>query len=96
MTSVIGFLAGFLTTIAFLPQVIRTWRRKTAKDLSYSMLFSFTTGVVLWFVYGILTGQWPLILTNGVTALLGVTNLGLKIHYDGLWSSHRSEHKAAA
>lgn len=77
----LGLLAGTLTTIAFLPQVIRIWRSKSAKDLSMAMLATFTTGVFCWLVYGVMIDSLPLILANAVTFVLAGTNLVLKIKY---------------
>lgn len=80
-TEWIGFVAGTLTTIAFLPQLQRTWRTKSAGDVSFAMLFIFTTGVFLWFLYGLFLNAWPIILTNAVTFLLTMAILVLKIKY---------------
>jgi MtN3 and saliva related transmembrane protein len=77
----LGLVAGTLTTAAFVPQVVRTWKTKSAKDLSLPMLVSFTTGVLCWFIYGIWIDSLPIIFTNGVTFFLAGTNLMLKIHY---------------
>ena len=77
----IGFMAGILTTIAFMPQLQRTWTTRTAEDVSLAMLLTFTTGVLLWFVYGVFLGSWPIILTNLVTFLLTTTILILKLLY---------------
>jgi MtN3 and saliva related transmembrane protein len=49
----LGLFAGGCTTIAFLPQVIKTWKSRSAKDLSLSMFSIFCLGVALWLVYGI-------------------------------------------
>jgi MtN3 and saliva related transmembrane protein len=56
----IGFVAGALTTIAFLPQLQRTWRTKSADDMSLAMLLAFTTGVFLWLIYGLYLTAWPI------------------------------------
>jgi MtN3 and saliva related transmembrane protein len=77
----IGFMAGTLTTIAFLPQLQRTWMTRSAEDVSLAMLLTFTTGVLLWFVYGVFLGSWPIILTNLVTFLLTTAILILKLFY---------------
>ena len=64
----IGFWAAVLTTVAFAPQVVETW--KTAGEgLSWWMLALFGTGVGLWFLYGVLRGSGPLMLANGLTGL---------------------------
>jgi MtN3 and saliva related transmembrane protein len=65
----IGFWAALLTTIAFAPQVIRSWRLG-GNELSWSMLSLFGTGVTLWLVYGYLRQSMPLMLGNGITLLL--------------------------
>lgn len=78
---VIGLLAGICTTMAFLPQVLKTWRSKSAKDLSLGMFSIFCTGVALWLAYGILIGDLPIILANGVTFLLAGSLLYFKLVY---------------
>ena len=70
-----------MTTVAFVPQVIRTWRMKSAKDLSLPMLATFTTDVVCWFLYGLWIDSLPIMLTNGITFVLAGTNLILKLRY---------------
>ncbi|HEX7767859.1 MAG TPA: SemiSWEET transporter [Nitrospira sp.] len=77
----IGFVAGTLTTIAFLPQVQRTWTTKSADDMSLAMLLIFTTGVFLWLIYGLYLTAWPIILTNAITFMLTFTILVLKLMY---------------
>jgi MtN3 and saliva related transmembrane protein len=74
-----GLVAALLTTLAFLPQVVQTWRSRTAAGLSLPMLVSLATGVALWLVYGLGTGQVPVILANGVTLGLVAVLLGLKL-----------------
>lgn len=77
----IGFTAGALTTIAFWPQLQRTWRTRSADDVSLAMLLTFTTGVFLWFVYGVMLNSWPIIVTNVVTFLLTAAILVLKLRF---------------
>lgn len=77
----IGFVAGTLTTIAFLPQLQRTWRTKSADDMSLAMLLIFTTGVFLWLIYGLYLTAWPIIVTNAITFILTLTILALKLKY---------------
>jgi MtN3 and saliva related transmembrane protein len=78
---IIGLAAGFCTTIAFLPQVIKTWKTKSAKDLSLGMYLIFCTGVLLWLTYGILISDLPIILTNLATLILAVSILYFKLSY---------------
>lgn len=77
----LGLLAGTLTTLAFLPQVLRTWRRRSAADLSFSMLAVFVGGVSLWLAYGWLMDDLPLMIANGVTLALAGTILILKLRF---------------
>lgn len=77
----IGFTAGALTTIAFWPQLRRTWTTKSADDVSMAMLLIFTTGVFLWFLYGVLLDSWPIIVTNVVTFVLTAAIVVLKVRY---------------
>ncbi|ACY48888.1 SemiSWEET family sugar transporter [Rhodothermus marinus] len=68
----IGLIAATLTTLAFLPQVVRTWRRRSADDLSAGTFLLLFTGIVLWLLYGILRRDPIIILANAV----GVTLVG--------------------
>jgi MtN3 and saliva related transmembrane protein len=77
-TETIGFWAAILTTLAFAPQVIRTWRIG-GDALSWLTLTSFGTGVGLWFVYGYLRMSGPIMLANGLTGLQILLIIALKI-----------------
>lgn len=77
----LGLLAGTLTTIAFLPQVIRTYKSKSAKDLSLGMLGTFTTGVLCWLIYGLMIDSLPIVIANAVTFVLAGMNVILKLRY---------------
>lgn len=79
--SVLGLLAGSFTTIAFLPQVIKTWKSRSAKDLSLGMFSIFTIGVAMWLAYGILINDLPVILANVVTLILASTLLFFKLRW---------------
>jgi len=79
--TILGLAAGTFTTIAFLPQMWQTWRRKSAKDVSYTMLITFIAGVFLWLIYGISLGALPIILANGLTLFFNLIILWLKIKY---------------
>ena len=77
----LGLAAGMLTTIAFLPQVIKTWRSRSAKDLSLGMFLLFCTGVMLWLAYGILVRDIPVIAANFMTLMLASTLLFFKLRF---------------
>ena len=75
----IGYVAGILTTLAFVPQVVMTWRSRSARDLSAAMLTSFATGILLWLVYGVALSAWPIVISNAVTLALTLVLLFLKL-----------------
>jgi len=77
----IGALAGALTTLAFIPQVWRIWKTRSARDLSLPMYVIFTSGVALWFLYGLSLGALPIIASNGITLLLAGTVLAMKLRF---------------
>lgn len=83
LADTIGSVAGILTTVAFLPQVIKTWKRGSARDFSLVMLISFCTGVALWLAYGLMLGAWPVILCNGATLGLACPILLVKLKEKG-------------
>lgn len=70
MVELVGLLAGLMTTLSFVPQVVRTLRTRLAGDLSLGMLVIFNLGVVFWLAYGVLLGAAPIIATNAVTLCL--------------------------
>lgn len=81
VVTLVGLLAGTLTTIAFILQLQQTWRTRSAQDVSLGMLLTFVTGVFLWLVYGLLLGALPIILANLVTLVLTLAILILKLRY---------------
>lgn len=64
--TILGLAAAALTTFAFLPQALKTWRSKSVGDLSLATYGTFLVGIVLWLVYGLLIGDWPIIIANVV------------------------------
>jgi MtN3 and saliva related transmembrane protein len=78
---IIGLLAGGCTTVAFVPQVIKTWRSRSARDLSLGMFLIFTTGVGLWLLYGFLIRDIPVIAANVITLLLAGWLLVMKLRW---------------
>jgi len=78
-----GFLAGGLTTFSFLPQVVKTARTRSARDLSTPMLLIFLAGLSLWAVYGLETDSPPLIVTNLATIALVAAILAMKVKFRG-------------
>jgi MtN3 and saliva related transmembrane protein len=77
----LGLVAGTLTTAAFLPQVLKTWKTRSAKDLSLGMFSLFCLGVALWLVYGIMVKDIPVIAANLITLMLASTLLFFKLRW---------------
>lgn len=77
----LGLVAGTLTTIAFVPQVVKLWRSRSTRDISLGMFVTFSIGVALWLLYGLAIHAWPIVLANAVTLLLALTILILKLRH---------------
>jgi MtN3 and saliva related transmembrane protein len=80
--TLIGYFAGFLTTVAFVPQVLKTWKSKSASDLSLGMFLVFSLGVLSWLIYGILLAEVPIVLWNTVTLFLALALLIMKVKFN--------------
>lgn len=81
LINLLGTLAAILTTASFLPQVWRTVRTRDTAAISLWMYLLFTLGVLLWAVYGVLLGLWPVVIANAVTLALTITVLVLKLRH---------------
>jgi MtN3 and saliva related transmembrane protein len=77
----IGLLAGALTTISFFPQMLKTWKTRSTKDISLEMFLLFCTGLLLWIIYGFFLEDIPVIMTNIATFILAFPILVLKLKY---------------
>ncbi len=80
--NILGYSAGVITTLTFLPQVIKTWREKSAKDISLLMFIIAATNEVMWIVYGAMKNDWVIILTNTVVLCLSLIMIILKLRYN--------------
>lgn len=78
----VGAVAACSTTICFLPQLARVWRRKSAGDISLAMFLLFSFGVFCWLLYGLAIGSRPVIAANAATLALSLAILFLKLRYD--------------
>jgi MtN3 and saliva related transmembrane protein len=81
-TEMVGYAAATLTTVSFLPQLIRVVKLRSARDISLVMFCIFTTGTTLWLIYGLILRSIPMTLANGITTILSATILYLKLKYD--------------
>ena len=81
LTELTGFVAAILTTFSFVPQVLHVWRTRSVADISLGMYSTFTFGIAVWLIYGILIMSWPIVLANLVTLVLASSVLVMKIRF---------------
>jgi MtN3 and saliva related transmembrane protein len=79
---IIGYLAATMTTVSFLPQLIRVVKLRSARDISLGMFLIFTLGTIFWLIYGLLSHSLPVAIANGVTLILSASILSLKLRFD--------------
>jgi MtN3 and saliva related transmembrane protein len=80
-TDLVGYLAAFLTTFAFVPQALHSWQTRDLSGVSLPMYSLFSLGVLAWLIYGVMIVSWPIIAANSVTLILACAVLGLKIFH---------------
>ncbi|WP_028789049.1 SemiSWEET family sugar transporter [Terrimonas ferruginea] len=78
---ILGYTAGAITSLTFLPQVIKTLKEKSAKDVSMMMFIIAVVNQTMWVVYGALLSNWVIILTNAVILSMSLTMIILKLRY---------------
>ena len=76
-----GYVAATLTTLAFVPQAVKTIRTRDTQAISLGMYVVFTIGIAVWFGYGIVLGSWPMIVSNAITFVLSSTILAMKLRH---------------
>ena len=81
LATLFGYFAGLLTTIALVPQVVKTWKTKSADDFSLWMLLIWWTGLMCWVVYGVLTHAHPIIVWNMCTLIFAGAILAMKLKF---------------
>lgn len=94
LVALAGYIAAILTTLAFIPQLIRVWRLRSARDISLTMFLAYSFGVFLWFVYGIAIHSMPVVIANAVTFALSIAILVLKLRFDRQSSSPLDVHRS--
>jgi MtN3 and saliva related transmembrane protein len=82
--AVIGYMAGFCTTLSFVPQVVRALRTRHTDDLAWGWLIVFEMGLALWLTYGVVLHDWPMILANSITIALCSSLMLMKVRYSKL------------
>tara|TARA_B100000029_G_C17291497_1_gene857162 strand:+ start:30 stop:311 length:282 start_codon:yes stop_codon:yes gene_type:complete len=81
LTEIYGYIAALLTTLAFLPQLLKTLKTQSANDVSLIMLIMFMTGLVFWIIYGWKANAIPVLIANIITLILNSSILILKLKY---------------
>lgn len=81
ITEIIGYSSAFLTTVAFVPQALHSWKTRDLSGVSLPMYSLFTAGVLGWIVYGLKIDSLPVVLANIVTLLLACVVLALKLKH---------------
>lgn len=78
---ILGYAAGALTAFTFLPQVLKTWKEKSAKDVALNMFIIAFINEIMWLVYGIMINNWIIIATNAVMLIMSGIMIFLKLKY---------------
>ncbi len=78
---ILGYAAGAITSLTFLPQVVKTWKDKSAKDISLLMFIIAAINEIMWIAYGALLDNWVIILTNAIVLAMSLTMIYLKLRY---------------
>lgn len=81
LENILGFAAGALTTTAFVPQVVKTWRTRSTEDISLGMFAIFAMGVLLWLGYGLYLRAWPIVIANSITLVLAGAMVVFKLRF---------------
>jgi len=81
-TEILGYSAGAITSLTFLPQVIRTWKLRSARDISLMMFIIAAINEVMWIAYGILLDNWVIILTNAIVLSMSLTMIFFKLRFN--------------
>ena len=81
VVTILGLVAGTLTTLSFLPQLLKAWKSRSTHDISIGMFSLLAAGITLWIVYGVVTSDLPVIVANVVSLVLVGLILALKLRY---------------
>jgi len=80
-TEILGYSAGAITSLTFLPQVVKTWKLRSARDVSLMMFIIAAVNEVMWIVYGTLLDNWVIILTNAIVLVMSLTMIFFKLRF---------------
>ncbi|MDO9365122.1 MAG: SemiSWEET transporter [Methylotenera sp.] len=80
-TDLVGYIAAFLTTLAFVPQAHQSWKTRDLSGVSLPMYSLFSLGVFSWLIYGVMISSWPIVMANSITLVLACVVLYLKMKH---------------
>ncbi|MCU0335310.1 MAG: SemiSWEET family transporter [Chitinophagaceae bacterium] len=78
---IVGHFGSFLSSVTFIPQVYKTWKSRSAGDLSLLMMLIVTTSTIVWLIYGIALMLWPVIIANSIICALSVLLIVFKFSF---------------
>lgn len=78
---ILGLIGGFLTCVTFLPQIYKTWKSKSVKDISVSMFLIVVLGDLVWLYYGYLIHSLSIMLTNAIVGISALVMIWMKWKY---------------
>lgn len=81
LAEIIGLVAGTITSVTFIPQVLKIWKSKSVKDISMLMMLLLVAGTSLWLTYGLLIKSTPIIYTNLMVLIMSLTMLFFKLKF---------------
>ena len=79
--TILGLIGGTFTTASFFPQVLKTWKTRSTKDVSLGMFILLSVGITFWIAYGLKIGSVPVIAANSISLVLTLAMLGMKLLY---------------
>lgn len=79
--TILGLIGGTFTTASFLPQVFKTWKTRSAKDVSWGMFVLLSVGITFWIAYGLMIGSVPIVTANSISLVLTFAMLLMKFLY---------------
>jgi len=77
----LGYIAAVMTTLAFVPQVLKIYKERSASSISLKTFYMFSVGIFCWFLYGLLLRSWPMIISNFIMLILSIIIITLKHIY---------------
>ena len=78
---IIGYIAGLLILISIIPQIVKSWKTKSTKDISLLRYLIYVAGIMLWLIYGVILINGPMIIVNSINLILASTIVYLKLKY---------------